>query len=134
MMFIEREIVRRLAKVLVDATWEKSERSKEQHCIVVDGDQGYDHNAARFPCDSQLVGGGAECTVEAIFVEADKFDECHIFIDGPSENVEEGHGSWIRLIFGNGNSGWDVISDYTTDLEPVLKPVLDWIEKEGTNG
>ena len=30
------------------------------------------------------------------------------------------------VYFVYGNDGWDVISDYTTNLEPVLQPVLDY--------
>lgn len=30
---------------------------------------------------------------------------------------------WIHLVFGN--SGWDLISDYSTNLESFLKPVND---------
>lgn len=35
-------------------------------------------------------------------------------------------GSWVRLTMGE---EWDLICDYTTDLEDYLKPVFDWIEK-----
>lgn len=33
-------------------------------------------------------------------------------------------GSWVFLVMGN---EWDLICDYTTDIEDVLKPVNDWI-------
>ena len=33
---------------------------------------------------------------------------------------------WIRFVFGN--DGWDVVSDYTTNLENVLKPVNDYAD------
>lgn len=32
-------------------------------------------------------------------------------------------GSWVLIILGN---GWDVVSDYTTNLEDALKPVNDY--------
>lgn len=32
---------------------------------------------------------------------------------------------WVRLTYGN--DGWDVISDYTTNLEEALKPVNDYV-------
>jgi hypothetical protein len=35
-------------------------------------------------------------------------------------------GGWILFVYGNG--GWDVISDYTTNLDAVLKPVLDYAD------
>lgn len=33
---------------------------------------------------------------------------------------------WVQLVYGN--SGWDVISDYTTNLEDFLKPVFAMAE------
>ena len=35
-------------------------------------------------------------------------------------------GSWVRLTGGN---EYDMVCDYTTDLEEALKPVDEWIEK-----
>mgnify|MGYP003543389815 CR=1 FL=1 len=32
-------------------------------------------------------------------------------------------GAWVFFIIGN---AYDAISDYTTDLEPIMDPVLDW--------
>jgi hypothetical protein len=37
-------------------------------------------------------------------------------------------GSWVRITLGN---EWDVITDYTTDLEDALQPVSDYIDKYG---
>ena len=59
-----------------------------------------------------------------ILEEAFAGDECHIFVqpaEGPTVDkngqvVSEG---WVYCVFGN--DGWDVISDYTTNLEPLLK-------------
>lgn len=36
------------------------------------------------------------------------------------------HFAWVRFVFGG--YGWDVISDYTTNIEDVLKPVNDYAE------
>ncbi|QDP44111.1 hypothetical protein SEA_MCGALLEON_60 [Microbacterium phage McGalleon] len=36
--------------------------------------------------------------------------------------------SWVMLVRGN---EWDLISDYTTDAEPDLQSVFDYIEKHG---
>lgn len=33
---------------------------------------------------------------------------------------------WVRLVFGN--DGWDVISDYSMNLEEALKPVNDYAD------
>lgn len=33
---------------------------------------------------------------------------------------------WVRFTYGNDA---DVICDYTTNFEPIMKPVLDWTER-----
>lgn len=42
------------------------------------------------------------------------------------EGVDDGYFGWVWFIYGN--SGWDVISDYTTNLEHVVGPVIEWSE------
>jgi hypothetical protein len=40
-----------------------------------------------------------------------------------------GHGvakGWVRFVYGN--SGWDVVSDYTTNLEAVLAPINEYAD------
>lgn len=44
-------------------------------------------------------------------------DECHLYTQS---------GGWVFFV--NGNE-WDALSDYTTDLEPILAPVNEWIDK-----
>lgn len=34
---------------------------------------------------------------------------------------------WVRFVYGN--DGWDVISDYTTNLEAIIDPICDWVSK-----
>lgn len=60
---------------------------------------------------------------ETILAAAFAGGDCHIFIhnqgepiiiDGSVNNV-----GWIYLVFGN--DGWDVISDYSMGIEPLLK-------------
>jgi hypothetical protein len=34
---------------------------------------------------------------------------------------------WVRFVYGN--DGWDVIADYTVNLEDVLKPVFDYVDQ-----
>lgn len=43
------------------------------------------------------------------------------------------HFGWVRFVYGN--DGWDVISDYTTNLEAVLKGVNEFASAfdEGTS-
>ena len=31
---------------------------------------------------------------------------------------------WVWLVYGN--SGWDVVCDYTTSLDALMQPVLDY--------
>src|SRR5690349_14818120 len=58
-------------------------------------------------------------------------DECHIFVvpaTGPT--VEDGQIisiGWVYLVFGN--DGWDVISDYTTNLESLMSEALKISDK-----
>lgn len=33
---------------------------------------------------------------------------------------------WVYLVYGN--DGWDVVSDYTINLEEIMKPILDWCD------
>lgn len=35
--------------------------------------------------------------------------------------------AWVYFVYGN--DGYDVISDYTTNLDPALKPVFDYIRE-----
>lgn len=48
----------------------------------------------------------------------------------PRDEPKAPHLGWVWLIYGNG--GWDVVSDYTTPLEPALAPVFAWIERHET--
>lgn len=34
------------------------------------------------------------------------------------------------IILVMGNDGWDVVSDYSIFLEPIMTPFLDWVEKQ----
>jgi hypothetical protein len=46
-------------------------------------------------------------------------DDCYLLLTGG--NAGEG---WVRLVFGN--DGYDVISDYTTNLEGLVAPVMQF--------
>lgn len=81
--------------------------------LAVSLDHGYD-------LDEMLLGSrDRKAILEAAFAG----DDCHIFVqpaEGPTNEegrvVSEG---WVYCVFGN--DGWDVISDYTMNLEPLLK-------------
>jgi hypothetical protein len=117
MNFIERMITRKVAEALLARV--------PFETITVCSERGYDPDAKRF---ENTDSNADKKTVEAIVEECDQFDEVHIFVGGDHES---GYGPYVYLIYGNGNGGWDLISDYSVSLEATLKPVLDWIEKEG---
>ena len=43
-------------------------------------------------------------------------------------NQHGAHIGWIYFVYGN--DGYDVISDYTTNLSPLMDPIEAWIEQE----
>ena len=45
----------------------------------------------------------------------------------PGDNDTRNSFGWVRFIYGN--DGWDVINDYTTNLEPVMATVNAFAEK-----
>ena len=70
-----------------------------------------------------MLTGSRDAT--AILSEAFAGDECHIFVHLPVGPLRDKHRrldcvGWVYLVYGN--SGYDVISDYTTNLEELLKP------------
>ena len=46
---------------------------------------------------------------------------------GPENRMWKQFG-WVYLVYGN--DGYDVIADYTTNLEPLLKPVNEYADKQ----
>lgn len=92
--------------------------------IGVSLERGYDH-------DSGMLLGSRDR--ERIIEEAWAGDECHIFAQPAEGPLVKGqrvvsHG-WVFLVYGN--DGYDTISDYTTNLEAVLKPVNDYASTLG---
>jgi hypothetical protein len=60
----------------------------------------------------------------AILAELAEVDDEHLMIYKAQHNgTAEG---WVRFVYGN--DGWDVISDYTTNFEDVLKPVNAYVD------
>lgn len=84
-------------------------------------ERGFDHD------NGMLLGSRDRAK---IIEEAFAGDDCHIFAQPAEGPLVEDHqvvsDGWVYLVYGN--DGWDAISDYTTNLEPVLKPVLDYAE------
>ena len=85
--------------------------------ITVDFERGYD---AQPHCGDD---------VDAILAQMDQVDECWLMI---GTDTGEGYDGYLYFIWGNGNGGWDCLSDYTTgSIEAAIKPTLAFIEKEG---
>lgn len=104
MKAIEKLIVEKVAEGLI----------KRFGSVVIDHENGYDPEAQRFTeVGPELVDEAFAC------------DECQMFVDGDSK---QGYGGWVTFIYGNGNAGLDVISDYTANLDEVMKPISDMID------
>jgi hypothetical protein len=79
-------------------------------------DRGYDVEP-----DSPLLGCLGVPTAQ-IVAELTAADEAHLFIHGPTGPMMTDDGGlitvgWVNFVFGN--DGWDVISDYTTNLDKL---------------
>lgn len=62
---------------------------------------------------------GLQPSVDKVLNEMFQTDDEYLLTDTDAgKGTAEG---WIRFIYGN--DGWDVISDYTTNLESILAPV-----------
>lgn len=46
-----------------------------------------------------------------------QWDDCYLWVHHADDASDESFG-WIRFIYGN--DGWDVINDYTVNLEPYM--------------
>lgn len=103
MLAIREMILRRLITDLIIA----------KGAVTVDSERGHDPDAKSFTKVSLAVA------------QALAFDECHLFVGG---NHKDGYDAWVYVIFGNGNCDLGMISDYSTSLEPVLKPINEMIE------
>jgi hypothetical protein len=69
------------------------------------------------PSDAFEMDGDIYAALVRIF----NLDECYIGTEKAGKKSE------VFLVLGN--SGWDVISDYGTSLDPVIAPITDWAEQ-----
>lgn len=58
-------------------------------------------------------------TLQDVLNEAFNLDEVYLYTEA---------GSWVRLTMGE---EWDLVCDYTTDLEDALSPVFAYINENG---
>lgn len=104
---LEERIVRKLIRDVLAS----------RHKISVSLEGGHD-------IEDMLVGSMDEAK---IMEEAFSGDECHLFIQRELDPaIKDGQVScigWVYLVLGN--EGWDVISDYTSYIEPLLSGALE---------
>ena len=91
---IERQIARKTAKDLIAAGYSVA---------VFDGEE---------------IALEASTDVRAIMAAMFSTDEDYLFAMTPSEDGKMKRAGWVRFIYGN--TGFDVINDYTTNLETAL--------------
>ena len=91
---IERQIARSTAKDLIAAGYS---------VVVFDGEE---------------IALEASKDVGAIIAAMFSTDEDYLFAMTPTEGGAMARAGWVRFIYGN--DGWDVINDYTTNLETAL--------------
>lgn len=128
MMYIEKNVI--LPRVITALIAEA--RNRKAETITVDSERGYDPDAKSFAVSAREgTIAQEEKLIADIIAECDEYDEVHIFVGG---SHDEGYGPYVYLIFGNGNCGWDVLSDYSGSLEERLEPVMQFILTEGAKG
>lgn len=49
-------------------------------------------------------------------------------IADPDESTDNRPNAWVKLVYGN--DGWDVICDYTINLETIIDPINDYSMKK----
>lgn len=59
-----------------------------------------------------------DTVVCAMFATDDEYLVCR------KEDEQKG---WVRFIYGN--QGWEVINDYTVNLEPILEPINQYCDR-----
>ena len=68
--------------------------------------------------DGEEIALEASTDVRAIIAAMFSTDEDYLFAMTPGEDGKLKRAGWVRFIYGN--TGFDVINDYTTNLETVL--------------
>lgn len=82
-----------------------------------------------FDCEEYTLtdSGDVESILAAVFTtDDDRLYVRKVAAETPATHDSEFFG-WVWFVYGN--SGWDVISDYTTNLESLLEPVNAFAEE-----
>jgi len=100
---IERRVVRRIVRALLAAGYEVSVNN------------GGDYNEIPYTKDFELIN-------KTLFATDEEHILCRLV-----KNAEIIKTSFVFLVYGN--SGWDVVNDYGTSLEPVMEPINRWADE-----
>lgn len=84
---------------------------------VVSVNNGEDFESKRYAYDATT---GMQPSVDLVLMEMFATDDEYLYL-WPSTSPQDKCFGWIRFVYGN--DGYDVISDYTTNLEDLLMPV-----------
>lgn len=89
--------------------------------------------AAGYSLQTDILGGDARPAQptkdrDSILSEMMAVDDefLGVFDDDPEDDRPIG---WVRFVYGN--DGWDVVSDYTTNLESILAPINQYADTLG---
>lgn len=92
---MRQEVEQKIAKALIVSALKAG--------YVISVDNGDDEESRKFDCVSFVL--------KAMF----QTDEEHLHMWNPTNGQRVG---WVFFVYGN--DGWDVISDYTVNLEPIM--------------
>lgn len=104
---LRQELERKITKAFV-----KSALAAAGYRLSVSLERGYDH-------EEMLLGSRDQKKIVDAVMDG---DEAHIFVHEAEGDliVEDSVNCIGWVLFVMGNDGWDVISDYTTNLEPLM--------------
>lgn len=77
-------------------------------------------------CQTDMGDGPVQTRgVRAAMAEVFACDDGRVYL----RHVQTGEGAWVYIVLGN--DGWDCISDYSTNLTPIIEPIYKRIEERG---
>lgn len=97
---VEKQIVRKVAKALIEAGYPLTLYDGEEETAFTDYDQ--------------------------LIKLCDDLDECWFMTISKADGFSN---TFIYFIWGNGNEGRDCISDYGVSLSPIIEPISEWADK-----
>jgi hypothetical protein len=109
---MRQEVERKIARAFI------REAIKQGYAINIDNGAGDTENGYELPEPSR----DAAAILKAMFATDD--ERLYLFKAGAAEPC-----GWCWFVYGN--DGWDVITDYTTNLEPLMGPANKLSEKYG---